>query len=854
MSNTPLRAAFWTLLLACGLLTVAASTDPYATHLALNMPEPPPSSDSLDPVDQLRLEMMPPTLVAEQTPGGSPAFSPAARDPFSLEPDGPATRANGGLPANIPLPGTMVAAASPRTIAVPQPVPAATPRSTPPRATAPIQVAASGDVRLDLQPEQRPMRRDLPALPRATTTGDRSTSLQPGVRRPVPAPLEPTLANTPSQLALAELPPSPTFEPPGRATSAPQPVARPRTELDRLPPRAASGPVAAAGRDTFAEDLFPADRATASQPPSMQSPVVPQVAQLDILNQLRDLQSAQQRNRQAVMGNADLRRTLAEAGAVSDGVPLDQLDGEGDELASPEVPDPVLEFEPAGRNGQGEETFRLQIADAPVAQVLEMIGDLGEMNILTSTAVEGTVTNNLYDVTVEEALEAITRSYDLETERVGKFVHVTTATVAEQRREAARNTISKVYRPGFIAVRDLADVIAPLLTPEIGVVSVTTPAESGIESNNSEAGGDSLAQPDALVVIDYAERIAEIDRLVEQMDVAPPQVAIDAVIMQVRLNDQLNLGVNLAFAGSGNNDLLVSGNGAAIAQSTGFPLPSVAGTSEGANEIIEPLGRFVSSQAGLSFGYLRGDFSALFDALEKITDVSLVASPHVQVVNKQKAEIIIGERLGYKTLGFNATQTIENVQFLDAGTKLLLRPYIGPEGLIRLEVHPERSSAQIDPISGLPQQQTTEVTTNVMIRDGQTLVIGGLIEEQVVRDESQVPLLGSIPVLGRAFQNTAEQIIRTELIVLLTPRIVREADSYHSAALEQEFAARAENFHNSITPIARDQLAAMHRRHAEEAFAQGQVAEAWQHVQKALLLDPNDLRTLRLRDRIRPTW
>ena len=847
----PLRAAFWSLLIACGLMTAASVSDPHRTHLALNAPPPEPPPISVEPLSpELLIDLAPQTMLADDSAAPQPPTGDEAFDTDWAIPDPSPENAVPRVP--------LLADASPQpTRAIAVPPPAAVEIPMPPGRPAvaePIRVAtSSGRLNIALDETDRPPGPSAGPLSSGSLASGPLTSgagkpdlpapriaAQP---RPVPMPVElPSLP--PEDLATSERSAhdagSPFFPTPAASDDAVR-AKRPTAPRPQLTPGLAAA-------DRIA-DPVPAARAAVDADPVL-------VAQLDILDQLKDLQKATQKRNATIDRVSKQRRAGGSSGA--DGFdPLDPLAEE----AEP-VPEPILEYESAGFGSDGAETFRLQIADAPIAQVLEMIGDLGEMNILSAGSIDAVVNNNFYDVTVEEALDALARTYDLEYERNGKFVHVTTRTAADARRAAARKTVSKVYRPGFVAVADLAEVVSPLLTPNVGVLSVTTPAEIGIEADNTKAGGDSLSQPDALVVIDYAERIEEIDRLVAQMDTPPPQVAIDAVIMQVRLNDQLNLGVNLAFAGDGNNDLLVSGNGAAIRNSAGFPLPSVAGTGAGgadatagpAQEIIEPLGRLAASQAGLSFGYLRGDFSALFEALEEITDVSLVASPHVQVVNKQKAEIIIGERLGYRTLGFNDTQTIENVQFLDAGTKLLLRPFVGPGGLIRLEVHPERSSAQIDAITGLPQQQTTEVTTNVMVRDGQTLVIGGLIEEQVVKSEKQVPLLGSIPLLGRAFQNSAEQVLRTELIVLLTPRLVTEARAIESAGIGAEFARRAETFHDTLTPIARDQLAALHRRHAEEALARGDLPEAYEHVHKALQIDPTDLQTLRLRDQIAPNW
>ena len=776
-ASLPLRPAFWTLLTGCGLLAAAATTDPYAVHLAMNVPDvvvPPGQLDEgLQPVAPIAM----PTMLAEADPTSSTMTERLVPTPAELPP------------------------AMPDVVRV---------------ATADDSLQIGLDDNRRAAATQRPVPVKRPTL--ATRGGDPNS----GLRKPVPSPLD----------LESDLFPTLDANPQPSVAQAPSQPAEPfLNQSPQLPPSQS--------------DAITQGDATAIR-----------VAQLDILNQLKDLQKASTARRKSI---ADVTRSGGGTfrGDTGAGLVGDEL---GDDINEAEaVPIPVLESSPVGTTATGDPTFRLQIADAPVGQVLEMIGDLGELNIMTAPDVTGTVTNNLYDVTVEEALQAISRTYRLEIEREGKFINVRSADSADAERKAARNTVSKVYRPAFIAVSDLADLVTPLLTAEIGILSVSTPAESGIEADNANAGGDALSQPDALVVVDYAERITEIDRLVDQMDVPPPQVAIDAVIMSVRLNDQLRLGVNLAFAGAGNNELLVSGNGASISTSAGFPLPSVSGSSPitggaPATEIIEPLGRLAASQAGLSFAFLRGDISGLFEALEEITDVSLVASPHVQVVNKQKAEIIIGERLGYRTLGFNDNQTIENIQFLDAGTKLLIRPFVGRGGLIRLEVHPERSSAQIDAATGLPQQQTTEVTTNVTVRDGQTFVIGGLIEEQVITNESQVPLLGSIPVLGRAFQNTTEQRQRTELIVLLTPRLVREEDAMRSEVIGDEFKRRADHFTESITPISRDRLAALHRHHATQALHAGDLEKAVHHIEKALHIDPSDLQTLRLRDEIAPNW
>jgi type IV pilus assembly protein PilQ len=328
------------------------------------------------------------------------------------------------------------------------------------------------------------------------------------------------------------------------------------------------------------------------------------------------------------------------------------------------------------------------------------------------------------------------------------------------------------------------------------------------------------------------------------MDVPPTQVVIEAMILSVKLTDTMEFGVNFALLNGPNNQLVVSGNGAALATGSGFP-----GTS-GA-EIVPPLGQFVQNTAGLKYGIIRGDLSGFISALETLADTNLIATPQLMVLNKQKAELIIGNRLSYSTAVFNGTQSIQNVNFIEAGTKLILRPFIAPDGLVRMEVHPERSAAVIDSKTGLPNLTTTEVTTNVMVRDGTTVVIGGLIEETASDSQSRIPLFGALPWVGPLFRNKSERTDRTELIVLITPRIVQEplaAADGESARFENE--RRAEHFRDSLTPINRRNLTRIHTERARYYFERGELEKARRQIAAAVLQNPNDRQALRLRDQI----
>ncbi len=463
-----------------------------------------------------------------------------------------------------------------------------------------------------------------------------------------------------------------------------------------------------------------------------------------------------------------------------------------------------------------DEKFSLQVHDAELTQLLDMLAQLAGVNILPSADVQGRVTLNLQDVTVDRALEAILKSRGFIHEREADFIYVRSEAEVARIKLRNRQLVSKLYQPMYISASELSKLLTPLLTREIGQHSVTSPIPIG------DTAGDEFAQRDALLVQDYPEVIAAIDRVIIEMDVPPLQVLIEAKILSVTLSDTMEYGVNFT---------LLNGRH-----------PGVGATLPTADR--------VGNTCGLKHGFV-SDVAGFIKSLESIGDTSLVSAPSIRVVNKQKAEMIIGDRLSYKTLAFNGAQTIENVQFLDAGTKLMFRPFISQDGLVRLEVHPERSSATINKGTGLPSLSTTEVTTNIMVRDGCTVVIGGLISEETMESIDRVPLLSAIPLVGATFRNKAERTKRTELIVLLTPHIVTEPEAViEGAALQAETEDRAAHFRDNLSHVNRHNLTRGHYERAQDYFDQGNLLKARQQIDAALKQNKADLESLRLKAQI----
>jgi type II secretory pathway component GspD/PulD (secretin) len=453
----------------------------------------------------------------------------------------------------------------------------------------------------------------------------------------------------------------------------------------------------------------------------------------------------------------------------------------------------------------------MHLDNVDVRRTLELISRVGSLNILVSPGTAGAVTINLEGVTIDQALDAILRLANLVARRESNIIYVYTADETARLDGLQRRPGTRVYRLNYVRSGDLEEMIKPFLSAT-GKMTVTPPSDQGIGGGTNlfgsfsqggggaaggggggggsgggsgggggggagaraVTGGNTMAGGDVVVIQDDEEVLRTIDTIVLQLDVQPLQVLVEAVIMSVELDRAVDLGINFAVLDNllGKSALQVgpnlvsngvAGAGAAAAASVA---PTATQILAAGNSLASNL---ASSAAGIKFGFTDHGIAGFIRALETVGQVNVLASPRILVLNKQRAEIQLGNRLGYQTLTQNFTSTIQQVQFLNTGTLLRFRPFVSHDGMIRMEVHPERSSGQV--VNNLPQSNTSEVTTNVLIPDGATIVIGGLIENN---DNNQVQgVFGAtrVPVIGPFLRQRQQTATKKELIVLLTCRI-----------------------------------------------------------------------------------
>ena len=513
---------------------------------------------------------------------------------------------------------------------------------------------------------------------------------------------------------------------------------------------------------------------------------------------------------------------------------------------------------PAPKAGGG--TITLHIEDTPIQSVLQLLSKENEVNIVASSNVTGNVSANLYNVTMAEALDAILQANGLTYVRKGNFIFVYTQEEYAALLSAGSAIETYLYKCNYVRASELDKLLRPHLSAD-GKLAVTTDAEQGIPSGGDSAGGNTMANRDMVVITDIKPVIDKIKQLIKEIDVQPLQVVIEITILSVELDDEDHVGVQWELL-SNYGFREVTGQIPASATgttSTAGAIPRNAvglGADDPGAAVKDSLlnmrtqGFINPAHAGLKLGFLSNHLHVFLHALESQGNTDVVANPRVAVLNKQRAEIIIGERLGFRTQTSTETTTIENIEFLDVGTQLRVRPFISSDGYVRMEIHPEQSSGQVD-ATGLPQEQTTEVTTNVIVKDSQTLVIGGLLSERAEKSHQQVPFLGSIPVVGYLFGSRDTVYRKTEMIILMTPHIIDHEKADAEARQERaNFGRRHRNLLARLPIYGRMALARTHFQIAEHCMTNQWYQLANWYASWALHFCPTHHESKMLRDRI----
>ena len=464
-----------------------------------------------------------------------------------------------------------------------------------------------------------------------------------------------------------------------------------------------------------------------------------------------------------------------------------------------------------------------------IPDALKVLNTNYKKNIVPSANVNGAVNfTKLQDVTLSEALDAVLGP-DFVCEEEGNIIRVFTKDEYTKRLADPARMIHRVFTLYYISAAEAENLLEPILS-EAGTIKVSTPAETTVPTGESISGGanggDSLALNDRIIVLDYPENIADVETLLQELDVRPKQVLVEATILSAKLTEQTEFGIDW--------QQLLGGT------------PTTGITSAVTNG-------FATSATGLTIGLSLDNARAVIDALETTTDVTLLANPKIMAVNKQLGQVYIGEKIGYRgasSVGVGGTSLEGEVEFLDTGTKLSFRPYIGNDGYIRMDIHPKDSTGAINATTSVPDETSTELATNILVKDGQTIIIGGLFRNQVTSGRNQVPILGNLPLVGVLFRGTTDTTIRQEVVVMLTPHILDEPDQGQDPEAVADAERRQQAAKDRQQTFARNKMEQTWYVTACRFYMDGDMENALLNCNRALQLCPTYLDAIRLKESI----
>ena len=417
-----------------------------------------------------------------------------------------------------------------------------------------------------------------------------------------------------------------------------------------------------------------------------------------------------------------------------------------------------------GKDYQGK-PMSLNFQDISIRQVLQIIAQYNNFNLVTSDSVEGNITLRLDGVPWDQALDVVLRMKGLDKRMDGSILMV--APTEELASREARE----------LEVKQKVAELEPLYSEYIQLNYAKAKDFSELlkfEGNSilSSRGSVSVDErTNTLLIKDTAASIESVRRMIENLDVPVKQVKIESRMVTVRDNVQEDLGIRWGFSDQQNSD-------------------GVSGTLEGANSIgngiipalsdrlnvnlpiANPAGSIGIHVAKLADGTL---IDLELSALEQENKAEIIASPSITTANQKEARIEQGTEIPYVQAASSGATTVE---FKKAVLSLEVTPQITPDDKIILDLvitQDTRGDTVQTPTGPAVAIDTQEIRTQVLVDNGQTIVLGGIYQQQIVSNTKKVPLLGDIPYLGYLFQSNSEYNEKKELLIFVTPKILNDS-------------------------------------------------------------------------------
>lgn len=411
---------------------------------------------------------------------------------------------------------------------------------------------------------------------------------------------------------------------------------------------------------------------------------------------------------------------------------------------------------------KGPSHFSMEFRDADIKDVLRAVGQAAHLNMIVGDAVSGTVSLSLKDVAIIDALEAILKTKGLTYVRDANILRV--VAFADVRDEDME---TRVFPLGYANGKETLGVVEKL------------------KSEKAKISSD--ARMNAVVVKDLSLNLDKMERLLKHLDARIPQVLIEAQIVEVASNYTRELGIQWGgryngktsqITGGATGNLGSSGSGAVIGSTTFFPLTGDIGMSGNGYVVNLPaaVGTGAGGAIGMTFGTIGGRrlLDLQLSAMQVTGNGKILSNPKVMTVNNKEAKISSGVDIPVRVVSSTAVGSTSSVQIISASLNLSTTPMITNDNRIALIVKVEKAepdfSRQVD---GIPTILKRSANSELIVNNGETIVLGGILTKNEGSAEAGIPLLSQIPLIGWLFKKTSKFDNQSELLIFLTPTIVQ---------------------------------------------------------------------------------
>ena len=458
-------------------------------------------------------------------------------------------------------------------------------------------------------------------------------------------------------------------------------------------------------------------------------------------------------------------------------------------LKRPEDKNPL---KPKAANSYTGKKISLDFQDIEVRRVLQLLADFTEINMVTADSVQGNITLRLKDVPWDQALDIILKTKNLDKRRNGNVIWIAPVSELIKAEEEQAKAIEQSVKLAPIQTEYMQLSYAKVADIEklITQTKSSNNANSGNSGNNNNSSESLLssrgtisadARTNTLIINDTAQNIDKVRKMVDLLDIPVKQVMVEARIVRASTEFSKEMGVKWGILSQGinqNNDLLVGGSDQTLWD---LKTPDDDGkyTIERPQNLNVDLG--VANAAGkIAFGLISlSDFMLDLElsALQADGYGEVISTPKVLTADKQTAKVSSGTQIPYQSSEGGGANAVSTTEFIDATLSLDVTPSITPDGKVQMLLNITSDTPGNPTPTGQLTINKNQINTNVLVDNGETVVLGGIFEQETRNAQTKVPFLGDIPYVGRLFRKDIKSDNKRELLIFVTPRIVNDSVS-----------------------------------------------------------------------------